>query len=728
MTTQALETGRELNLEKRSSGVAILTFNANGKFNSLGSGTLAELGKMLDSIEADSSIKAVVATSGKADSFIIGADLTEIRKASGVEELLALSRNGQKQLNRIAALKKPFVMAIHGACLGGGLEIVLAGHLRVATDSEKSIFGLPETRLGLIPGLGGTQRLPRLIGLKAALDMILSAEPVSAVKAKELGIIDRLVETDQLLAEAEKEALKLIDSPEWKELQKKNLEETTQIKATNFCLTDITPEKADKMLAISERAIKVRSKGHYPAPIEAIKAIRTGLQKGMVEGLEVEANSFAVLAAGDVSANLIALFFNSDLAKNASQALVQKFAGTPVSTVGIIGAGTMGTTLSQLAATRGVKVILKTDASKVESIKERFHQHAQREHMLDTIDVVSDPAALSKADMIIECIIEDTAVKTETIKKVAALVPENCTIASNTSALSITELSQATPKPENFLGVHFFHPVDRMPLVELIAHATTSKATLARATDLALKMGKTPLVVKDKPGFLINRLLTVYLFEIARIGEDQIPINWAEEALLEFGMPMGPLQLMDEIGIDVAFTVAKNLEHGLGARMQSPKIFERVCAIGMPGKRGNYGFYLWENQEKRLEINPDMLEKTGAIISSEKPSAEEKQRIVYRMILPMLDEAARCLEEKVVAKAREIDFALILGVGFPAFRGGLLKYADQQGLPKLVQILKQMYADTQASGSAGERTVSNLLQKYASEGRGFYSLAGSKEE
>ena len=753
MTTQTIEGKRSVSIIRHSTGIAHLLFDAAGKFNSMGSSTLEDLRAALDEVEADKSIKAAVAYSGKVDSFVIGADLYEIRKASSEEELLKLSRNGQTLLNRIATFPKPFVVAIHGACLGGGLEIALACHRRVASKSEKTILGLPETKLGLIPGLGGTQRLPRLVGLKAALDMILSANPISATQAKEIGLIDLLAENEQvLLEEADKVAAGLIDSAQWKELMRKNHEDlsasSTQIKAGPFCLTELSSEKAEKMLAISERAIKVRSKGHYPAPLEAIRAIRTGLQNGLTEGLALESQSFATLANGDVSANLISLFFNSDLAKGASQALVQKFAPAPVQTVGVIGAGAMGCSIAELAATHGIKAKLKTDPAKFPAVQEIMQQLAQRsamhkpgskleseqekkesiEKILNNIELVGDFEQLAGADIIIECIIEDTQIKLETLKKLEAAVGENCIIASNTSALSITELSQASSRPQNFLGVHFFNPVDRMPLVELISHTGTNKAALARATDLVLRMEKTPLVLKDKPGFLINRLLTVYLFEIARLAEEQTPINWVEDAMLEFGMPVGPLQLMDEIGIDVAFTVAKNLEKGLGARLQSPKIFERVCAMGMPGKKGNYGFYLWENQEKRLEINPEMLEKIGAIVSADKPDAQEKQRITYRMVLPMLDEAARCLEERVVPKAREIDFALILGVGFPAFRGGLLKYADQQGLPKLVKELQKMYAHTQSTGSAGERTVSPLLLKYASEGRGFYSLAGAREE
>jgi 3-hydroxyacyl-CoA dehydrogenase/enoyl-CoA hydratase/3-hydroxybutyryl-CoA epimerase len=724
MTTQQAEKKSDMVVVRRESGVALVIMDSPGKFNSLGSKELAELNNILDVIEKDSSIKAIVGLSGKPESFIIGADLYEIRKAGSASELLKLSKGGQALCNRISVLSKPFVVGINGPCLGGGLEIAMACHARVATRNEKTILGLPETRLGLVPGCGGTQRLPRQVGLKMALDMILSANPINAEKALEIGLVDELVDPDHLIEAAEKKALSLIDSASWHELidkNKINTSEVTSVKATPFCLSDLTQEKAEKLLAISERAMKLRTKGHYPAQTEAIRAIRTGLTKGFMAGLATEAEVFAELGAGDISANLISLFFNTDLAKSSSQALVQKFAGTEIQTLAIIGSGTMGSSLAQLAAASGIKVILKTSSGKVDALKEQLHQH-------ENISVTESEDELAKADMIIECVLEDPSIKAKALANISGKISDNCIVASNTSALSITELSKSVSKPENFLGVHFFHPVDRMPLVELIAHPHTSKPALARASELALKMGKTALVVKDKPGFLINRLLTVYLFELARLAEEQTPLNWIEDAMLEFGMPMGPLQIMDEIGIDVAFTVAKNLEEGLGVRLQSPEIFKRVCAIGMPGKRGNVGFYLWENCEKKVAINPDMLEKTGAIISSEKYDEAEKARITDRMILTMLDEASRCLEEKVVGRPREVDFALILGVGFPAFRGGLLKYADHRGLRSAVQELEKIYASTKAAGSSAERTVSPLLKKYAEEGRGFYSLAGAKEE
>lgn len=748
-------TKKDLKLIRRNSGVALIMFDSASKFNALGTSTINELNQTLDEIEADPSIKAVIAISGKAESFIIGADLHEIRRASSREEILKLVSTGQKVLNRMAGFAKPFVIAINGICLGGGLEIALAAHHRVASLDEKTQFGLPETRLGLIPGLGGTQRLPRKIGLKAALDLILSASTISAKKAKELNIIEELVDAGELIEAAERAALKLVDSPEWRQVleQSRELmqEESASIKAGAFCLRDMSQEKAEKLLSISERAVKLRTKGNYPAQIEAINAIKIGLTKGFAQGLSAECESFTTLAGSEVAANLITLFFNSDFAKAASLSLVEKHPECKIKTLGIIGAGNMGTALAAMAASCGMNVLLKSSPEKIQSaekfasIKEHMHELVQRalhlragkeepdagaasaEDILARITYTESFSNLKEANMIVECVLEDHEAKNKILQEISEIVPESCVIASNTSALSIAELSKAVKKPQNFLGVHFFHPIDRMPLVELISHAGTEKAAVARASDLVLRLDKTPLLVKDKPGFLINRLLCVYLFELARMAEEQVPINWIEESMIEFGMPMGPLELMDEIGIDVAFSVAKNLEEGLGERLKSPEIFKRVCAIGLQGKRRNCGFYLWEGSERKLGINPEMLEKTGAVTSAQKCPEEEKAAIKERMILAMLDEAARCLEEKIVSRPREIDFALIMGTGFPAFRGGLLRYADQIGLANAVKKLESIYELSEKKGTAYKREVSQVLKKYASEGRGFYSLAGGKE-
>ena len=762
MTNLSTEKKTELKIIRRPSGVALITFDSSAKYNALGAQVRMELEQSLELLENDDSVIGVICCSGKSDNFIIGADLQEIRKCESKELIYQLSKVGQALLDKMVSYTKPILAAIHGSCLGGGLELALACHGRVASNDKLTIFALPETRLGLIPGLGGTQRLPALIGLKPALDMILSATPISAEQALEYGVIDKLVDRSEIVDEAEREVLSWVESGDWKaqwiEQTRKyaagvstdaEADKPTVFRASRHCKVVLEPEKAQKLLAVSERAIKLRTKGNYPAQTEVIGVIREGLQNGMTKGLEREARVFSDLAYGDVAANLISLFFNTDFAKASAQSLVQKFNNSKIKTLGLIGAGVMGTGLAELAARGGINVILKTNPEKMEKVNEDLRQFAQRSahqlvsnkqgderekvqnEILDRIKLVSTEKDLAEADLILECIIEDQEVKQQLLMRLSAAdgpLNDSAILATGTSSFSVGELSKSVAKPENFIGLHFFNPVAMMPLVELISHAGTAKQTLAGAMDLVLKLDKTPIVVKDTPGFLINRLLTIYLFELARLAEEGKPLNWVEETMLEFGMPIGPLQLMDEIGIDVSFTVATTLEAGFGERMRSPQIFHRSAAMGLQGKRSNVGFYLWENSEKRLGINQNFLETTGAVFNEEKASPEEKVKLTERLLFPMIDEAARCLQEKVVSRPREIDFALILGTGFPAFRGGLLRYADTRKLRYIVSRLEEIYSESESCGSSGKREVSELLKKYATEGRGFYSLAGAKEE
>lgn len=752
---------REIVAVNRESGVTLLIFDGPSKYNSLSSRTIEELEITLSKLEEDSRTAAIVIVSGKPDSYVIGADLNEIRKLTEVDDLLKLSQRGQELLNKVQNFSKPIVAAIHGTCLGGGLEMALATHYRIATTDKNTRLGLPETRLGIIPGLGGTQRLPAKIGLKTALDMILSAEPVSAQHALEIGIVEELVERDDLIGVAEKRALSI--AAEFKSAKTAGNEGSCAssdasgavasecdarsqsesglpaMKATPFCKNDLDKDKAIKLLTVTERAIRVRTRGQYPAQQKAVQVIKEGLEKGFKQGLAAEAQAFAELAAGEVSGNLMSIFFNNDFAKQTAGSLVRKFPGSEVKTVGVLGAGKMGTSLAQIAAARGLNVLLRTDQPKekinqklISQLKVISKQSGKNEddstisespeELAARVKIAHSADELKDADLIIECIIEEANAKTKTLGALSESIGPKAVVASNTSCISIAQLSSSVPAPERFVGLHFFHPVDKMELVEVVTHPAASREATARAVDFVLKLGKTPLMVKDGPGFVVNRLVVTYLIEVARLLEEPTPANWIEEAGVDFGMPIGPLQLMDEIGIDVSFTVARLLPPRLGERLTPPSVLERTASLGVQGKASNAGFYLWEDNEKRLGLNPALVEKCDYVFSDQKCPPDQKERLIDRLFLPMVDEAARLLEEKVVSKPREVDLALVLGIGFPAFRGGLLKYADQVGLQQVTRKLDAIYAST-----TGNRTVSPMLRKYAQEGRGFYSLSGKEE-
>lgn len=739
---------REILAVNTDSGVTRIIFDGPTKYNSLGTRTIEELARTLENLEADSRTKAIVVLSGKPDSFIIGADLNEIRKAEQESYLLRMSTQGQNLLNIVQNFSKPIVAAINGTCLGGGLELVLATHYRLATKEEHTRLGLPETRLGIVPGLGGTQRLPLKVGLKTALDMILTAEPVTARRAFEIGLVEQLCASDDLIAEAELQALKLVDAFQGNRSTVQDASAPGSVhsanalqdplKATPFCKNDLDKDKALKLLAVTERAIRVRTRGQYPAQQKAVQVIREGIENGFEQGLAAEARAFAELAAGEVSRNLIALFFNADFARQTAASLTRKFTAVEVNTVGIIGAGKMGTGLAQIAATSGLNVLMRTDQSE-DKLRQRLISQIKvfrkqlgksendglvesAEEIASRVQVAPSADGLKDADLVIECVIEETEAKKKTIAAATTALSSRAVVASNTSCISIADLSKSAPSPDRFVGLHFFHPVDKMDLVEVVSHPESSREALARALDFVLKLGKTPLMVKDGPGFVVNRLVVTYLIEVALLLEEPVPANWIEEAAIDFGMPIGPLQVMDEIGIEVSFTVARLLPPRLGERLAPPSVLERTAALGVSGKASNAGFYLWEDNEKRLGLNPALVEKCDYVISEERCPPEEKARLIDRLFLPMVDEAARLLEEKVVSKPREVDLALVFGIGFPAFRGGPLKYADQVGLQQVVRKLDTIYSTTPA-----KRQVSGMLRRYAQDCRGFYSLSGKEE-
>jgi 3-hydroxyacyl-CoA dehydrogenase/enoyl-CoA hydratase/3-hydroxybutyryl-CoA epimerase len=742
---RVLESRRQIIVNRRPSGVAFMLLDCASKLNYIGSSIMDELNLALDEVEKDKSIKAVVIMSGKHDNFVIGADLYEIRKATTVEELHSLSKRGQHTLNRLAALKIPALMAIHGPALGGGLELAMAGHYRIATDDRQTLLGLPETRLGIIPGIGGTQRLPLLVGLKSALAMILGAEPVSATEALEMGLVDELCSRDELMTRAEQKAVELIaDSSAlserlqvWAEAHNQENKPPT-IKATKWCMRDLDEARATKLFAMTERSIRIKTKGRYPAQTRVIEVIKTGVFEGITAGLEVEAKAFSELAGSDVAAHLIALFFATDFAKQSAIALSAKLGEQDTSRVGIIGGGMMGASIVALTANHDMDVCVKVNPGKeqatldsIRALQPRSRAAALAEGSDASIDLigrhvkcVADYSDLADAQIVLEAVSEEVELKRSVLQELERHVGADCTIASNTSSLPLATISDALQHSDRFVGLHFFHPVERMPLVEIVALKSTSRKAIARAADYVIKLGKIPVMVKDGPGFLINRLLTCYLLETARMVEESVPLNWIEEAAIDFGMPIGPFELLDEVSLSLAVTIASTLHKELGERMAPPEILQTVPKLGLVGKKTGSGMYLWDDTGRPREFNPALFTLPQFRTCPDKSPEDQRKLIAKRLIFPMIDEAARCLEDKIVMKPREIDMAIIHGIGFPPFRGGILKYADRVGLKEVVAHLKELYGDKPDS----TRQVSAMLQRYAAEGRGFYSRAGKEEE
>jgi 3-hydroxyacyl-CoA dehydrogenase/enoyl-CoA hydratase/3-hydroxybutyryl-CoA epimerase len=723
MTTTTGSTVRpNVIIRKRSSGLAFMLLDAAGKHNLLSSNVIDEFAENIQIAKNDPEIKALAIISGKPDTFLSGADLHEIMKFTAAEQAEELSRRGQKIFNELANLGKPTVAAIHGVCLGGGLEMVLCCNRRIATDDPITLIGLPEVRLGFVPGLGGTQRLPRLVGVRNSLEIILTGEPVTARRAHEIGVVDILTTPDKLMEVAEREALSLLKSGEW---------QSPDVASPKFA-AELTPEKMKSLFAMAERSVRIRTRGNYPAQTQVLEVMKVGLHQGIEQGLDLEARTFANLSVSEVSKNLVFLFFTTEFAKQSAIAAAAKEDTPAVSTVGIIGAGMMGSTIAQLAAQNGFNVLFRSaQEGRMESLQQRTQEIRQRLEKAKqdnaegcahgTVTAISSDKEFAQADLITEACAEDSKTKAEIFDRLVPAIKPGTVITSNTSSLSISNFKKDVPENVTLVGTHFFHPVDKMPLVEVIAPAGTNKQALAQVTGFISKLGKTPVTVKDSPCFLVNRLLYCYLVEAARIMVEKTPINWVEEAAIDFGMPMGPMALMDEVGLDIANMVATALVQAFGERMTPPKELDAALKLGMVGKKTGQGIYSWDESGKRLGFDPRLTENLGLVLSDTKVDKDLAHKLTLRMILPMVDEAARCLEEKVVRRAREIDLCMVLGMGFPPFRGGLLRYADALGVETIISELEALYTN------GPKRTISKYLLKLASENRGFYTRSAGED-
>ncbi len=713
MTQAHLETERKLVLlEKRPNGLAIITFDSGQKENFLSTTVLRQLEGALDEIERDSNVKAISMVSGLENNFIAGADLHEVLKLN-YDEVHEMARRGQDLLTRISNLAIPVVCGIHGSCLGGGLEMALSAARRIATDAPETVIGLPEVKLGLIPGLGGTQRLPRLIDLRSACEFILFAQAVDVRKAQELGIIDEIVDRNDLHSRVESYALELASDPDWK--------------SRPYGAVMDAPEKQEKYFKMMERTLRIKTKGNYPAPVKALESIRIGLSEGMEKGHEFEARAFADLAFGETSRNLIFLFFTTEFYKMSAAAKAAKQGSGAIKSVGIVGGGLMGTNIASWAAIRGFDVTVKaaSDARQelmvetVENNVSRAANSAENEGKTQTTSTIKSAKSfedLADVDLLIEACAEDFDTKVKILSQILPILKPSAIVATNTSSLSINALVEKVGAKHDCFGIHFFHPVDRMPLVEVIPAKNAGKESQSKVLAFLSTLDKLPLPIKDSTCFLVNRILCCYINEAARLVDQGVAVNWIEDAAIDFGMPLGPWGVTDEVGMDVALLVADSLQANIGERFTKPDVLKGVKDIGIIGKRHGKGIYNWDESGKNLGLDPDLSNILKLNVSAEKAPPEECKKLAEHIILPMIDEAARCLDEKVVRRPREIDVATVMGMGFPPFRGGLLRYADSLGIAYIISKLEEIY-----SLPGPKREVSSYLRQMSENGRSFYS-------
>jgi len=699
-------------LTKQDNGVAILSMDVPGEsMNTLKAEFGDEISAMLDDIEQDNSIKGVVVISGKRNSFVAGADISMLAACKTAEDATTIAAGGQAVFDRIENMKATFVAAIHGPALGGGLELALACHYRVCTDAPSTQVGLPEVQLGLLPGSGGTQRLPRLIGIQQAMKMMLTGSPARAKQAKKYGIVDEVVPESVLLKVAEQFALK-----------RKPEREAPQKGLMNKVLETTGPGR-NMMFKKAREATLAKTKGNYPSPGYIIDVIETGINDGMKAGLKAEAEAFGKLVMTPESFQLRQIFFATTEMKKENG--VEGVTPTKMKKVGVLGGGLMGGGIAFVTSTKaGVPVRIKdvraegiANAMKYsydilnKKVKKRFIRNSEMQKQLALLTGTLDYSGYKDIDIVVEAVFEDLDLK----QKMVADIEENCKettiFASNTSSIPITQIAEKAARPENVIGLHYFSPVDKMPLAEVIAHDKTSDDVISSTVEFAKKQGKTPVVVKDGAGFYVNRILAPYMNEAANLILDGEPIEHIDKSLVKFGFPVGPVKLLDEVGIDVGTKIIPFLVEAFGERFTAPSAFDKVLSDGRKGKKNKRGFYDYEGKKPGKEVDESIYELLGLSPSSK---LSEKE-VAERCVLMMLNEAARCLDEGVIRNARDGDIGAIFGIGFPPFLGGPFRYMDTLGIKHVVARLNHY------STAVGDKFApADVLVKMAESDKSFY--------
>jgi 3-hydroxyacyl-CoA dehydrogenase / enoyl-CoA hydratase / 3-hydroxybutyryl-CoA epimerase len=644
-----------IQLDRLPGGAAVLRVSVPGKVNLLTTALLAEAEAVLESIESDPSIDVCAIVSAKDENFIAGADVRELLAAASAEDIRSAAARAQALFNRIATSGKTYVAAIHGAAMGGGLELALACRVRVATNDPRTVFALPEVNLGLIPAAGGTQRLPRLVGLRSAVPMIVGAQRIRSQRAMSIGLVDAIAPRDLLLHTA-------ID------LGRRPPE------AARRGLFDRLIAKGPLRRAFLDRVrrgVLIRTGGNYPAPLAALDCIEAGYSRGIDAGLDEELRHFPLLATSKGTRNLVRIFLSSNETKRPTAGAEPR----PLGEIGVLGAGLMGEGIASVSLPL-VKVTLKdvspealarADASIRKSIARRVSSGAlapaAAEKQQSRLFTATSYRELRSCDLVIEAVYEELELKRKVLAEIEEVVPPSCVYASNTSAIAISAIAEGSRHPERVVGMHYFSPVPRMAIVELVATPATAEWALRTAQSFALAQGKSVVVVRDSPGFFTTRILAPYLNEAIHLLGEGAGMQEIDRALEAFGFPVGPLTLLNKVGISVAAHVARDLSSAFaGVGHEPPPILERLAA-------------------ERREFEPREFPSRSRI---------DPHQIVQRTVLAMVNEAARAVDDGVVGSESDADLAAVLGLGFPPFRGGPLRYVSERGGREVAERLKEL--------------------------------------
>jgi 3-hydroxyacyl-CoA dehydrogenase/enoyl-CoA hydratase/3-hydroxybutyryl-CoA epimerase/3-hydroxyacyl-CoA dehydrogenase/enoyl-CoA hydratase/3-hydroxybutyryl-CoA epimerase/enoyl-CoA isomerase len=696
--------------------IALVTFDLPGsRANTMGQAVLAELERLLAELKGRTDLAGLILQTGKPGMFIAGADLRELGTARpAAEQVRAATRRGLDIIAGFERLPFPTVAAIDGTCMGGGLELVLGFDYRIAGSHPKAEVGFPEVKIGIFPGWGGTQRLPRLIGPSLAAEMICGGEPVKAARARELGIVFDVVPSERLIDEARRLLEWTHESGEWREIRRRKQQPI-----------GLTEQQASFTFAVIRAQVMEKTKGQFPAPLAAVDAMARGCNLPLDEGLKIESELVTPLIGSPISRNLIAVFFMTQRLQKDPGVANASIRPRSVERVGVLGAGLMGAGIAGAHIRRGVPAALLdsvpqalekglANITKVMQTRIEIGRMSPADMIaaLGRLTPTQSLAALADRDVVIEAIIENEEAKTKLYRELMPVLRKDAILASNTSTISITRMAKSVDRPELFAGMHFFNPVDRMQLVEVIRGERTSDETVVTLVALAKAISKTPIVVRDCPGFLVNRILFPYLNESLVLLEEGANPRAIDEAAVVYGMPMGPVTLNDLVGLDTSLYAGRVVNTAFADRAKTTRILDELVAAGRLGQKSGAGFYSYARGARGAD-DPAF----AAILERCRTGRREfgQEEITDRLFLPMLVEASRVLAEGIVREPGDVDMGLILGIGFPSFRGGLLRWADGIGLPQVLEKLKKYE-------TLGPRFhATELMRRLASERRGFYS-------
>jgi len=686
----------------------------DSRVNTLAAPVLEEVEQALTELAARPDLKGLLVTSAKAGCFIAGADIREIEQIDDAADGARLAARGQEILHQFEELPCPTVAAIDGVALGGGCELALACDWRVASDSPKARIGLPEVQLGILPGFGGCYRLPRRVGLERALSMILGSKTLQGRRALKAGLIDACIPQAIFRAEAERFLRARIHGPGKRRPPRKGSLRARLIEGWSV----------GRAVAFSQarKGVMAKTHGHYPSALRAIAVVQAAWSSGRERAFEIEARALGETAVTPECRALVSLYFGREQLKRESGVPGVAGGGRPVERAAVLGAGVMGGGIAQVIADREIPVRMKDleppfVARGMQAAHAIWRQGLKR-YRLNRRDYRRRGACLTptttyhgfdRLDLVVEAVAERLSVKRAVLAEVEAEIRDDTVFATNTSSLPIHEIAAEAAHPERVIGLHFFNPVHRMPLVEVIRSAATSDDATLTTVAFAKRLGKVPVVVADRPGFLVNRLLLPYLNEAALILEEGSDVAGLDALMVDFGMPMGPFTLMDAVGLDICQEVTAVLHGAFGDRMRPSALLARMVDRDRLGDKAGRGFYKGKGKKRRVD---DTLHYDLGTTHRE---VTDRDEAIDRMVLAMVNEAARCLEEEVVASPLHLDMAMVMGTGFPPFRGGLLRDADRRGVRAIRDRLAQL-----AEAHGDRFTPAPLLVELAEAGRGFY--------